>query len=200
MQAPRLRGLALAIVLALLVVASSASATSLVLRPAKPAASMSLDELEHFQVRAVAHYRGAARVCARVRPVSSAARAHCSWFRHAVRWTSRELAETRSRIEARVAARQLAATSYATASWYGPGFYGHGMACGGVLTETTIGVAHRTLPCGTRLTICYSGRCIVTSVVDRGPFVPGRDFDLTGGLKVFLGFGSVGPVSWRLGP
>jgi rare lipoprotein A len=38
------------------------------------------------------------------------------------------------------------------ASWYGPGLYGNGTSCGGMLTPSRIGVAHKSLPCGTRVT------------------------------------------------
>jgi hypothetical protein len=71
-------------------------------------------------------------------------------------------------------------------SWYGPGFYGHGGACGmfgaNGLDKGDIGVAHRTLPCGTRVTMRYNGVTVVTRVVDRGPYVAGRIFDMTRGL------------------
>ena len=71
-------------------------------------------------------------------------------------------------------------------SWYGPGFYGHNGACGmfgaNGLDKTDIGVAHRTLPCGTKVTFRYNGVTVVTRVVDRGPYVPGRIFDMTRGL------------------
>jgi rare lipoprotein A len=65
------------------------------------------------------------------------------------------------------------------ATWYGPGLYGNALACGGTLTEKTLGVAHRTLPCGTRVALLYRGRSLTVKVVDRGPFGTGADFDLT---------------------
>ncbi|HUQ43226.1 MAG TPA: septal ring lytic transglycosylase RlpA family protein [Candidatus Limnocylindria bacterium] len=71
-------------------------------------------------------------------------------------------------------------------SWYGPGFNGNGGACGmfgaNGLGPEDIGVAHRTLPCGTRVTFRYNGRTVVTQVKDRGPYVDGRQFDMTRGL------------------
>ncbi|HEU4976084.1 MAG TPA: septal ring lytic transglycosylase RlpA family protein [Baekduia sp.] len=82
----------------------------------------------------------------------------------------------------------------AFASWYGPGFYGHAMACGGTLTAGTLGVAHKTLPCGTMVTLRYGNRSVRVPVVDRGPYVAGRDFDLTAATKARLGFGSTGVV------
>ena len=61
-------------------------------------------------------------------------------------------------------------------SWYGPGFYGKRTACGYAMTKSLIGVAHRTLPCGTKVTFRNpaNGRTITTKVVDRGPYVSGR--------------------------
>lgn len=70
----------------------------------------------------------------------------------------------------------------ALASWYGPGLYGNKMACGGTLSTTTLGVAHKTLRCGTRIRICFR-RCATVRVVDRGPYVGGREFDLTSATK-----------------
>jgi len=80
------------------------------------------------------------------------------------------------------------------ASWYGPGFYGNTTACGGTLGAGTLGVAHRWLPCGTRVTFRYGGRSVTVPVIDRGPYVAGRDWDLTGAAKSRLGFGSTGTV------
>ncbi|MFT4048404.1 MAG: septal ring lytic transglycosylase RlpA family protein [Solirubrobacterales bacterium] len=80
------------------------------------------------------------------------------------------------------------------ASWYGPGLYGGGLACGGSLSPNTVGVAHKTLPCGTRVTFKVGNRVVTARVIDRGPYVSGRDWDLTGALKRKLGFGSTGTV------
>jgi peptidoglycan lytic transglycosylase len=82
----------------------------------------------------------------------------------------------------------------AAASYYGPGLYGNGVACGGTLKPGTIGVAHKSLPCGTRLTIRYHGRQARAKVIDRGPYVAGREFDLTEALRSKLGFGGVGTI------
>lgn len=75
------------------------------------------------------------------------------------------------------------------ATWYGPGFYGNGMACGRTLTQETHGIAHRTLPCGTLVDLTYRGRRIAVRVVDRGPF-SGATVDLTSRTKQYLGFTS----------
>lgn len=79
----------------------------------------------------------------------------------------------------------------AGASWYGGG---GNLACGGRLTSSTIGVANKTLPCGTWLTLRYGGRNVRVQVIDRGPYVAGREFDLTEATKRALGFGDVGTV------
>ena len=80
------------------------------------------------------------------------------------------------------------------ASWYGPGLYGNKLACGGRLSPGTVGVAHKTLPCGTRVTLHNRGRTLTVKVVDRGPYVGGRFYDLTAATKQKLGFGSTGTV------
>ncbi|MEI7889406.1 MAG: septal ring lytic transglycosylase RlpA family protein [Actinomycetes bacterium] len=80
----------------------------------------------------------------------------------------------------------------AGASWYG--LYGDPVACGGVLHRNTVGVAHKTLPCGTKVTISYHGRTIVAKVIDRGPYIAGREFDLTGAAARALHFDGVGTI------
>jgi peptidoglycan lytic transglycosylase len=82
----------------------------------------------------------------------------------------------------------------AFASWYGPGFYGRRTACGQTVSDSIRGVAHRTLPCGTRLTLRRGDRIVRARVVDRGPYSAGREFDLTPAVKRALGFGSTGTV------
>jgi rare lipoprotein A len=82
----------------------------------------------------------------------------------------------------------------AEASYYGPGLYGGALACGGTLEPGTLGVAHKTLPCGTMVRLRYHGQTITVPVVDRGPYVAGRDFDLTEATKAKLGFPSTGVV------
>ena len=80
------------------------------------------------------------------------------------------------------------------ASWYGPGFYGNRTACGQTFTSRLVGVAHRSLPCGYRVTIRYNDRYRTVRVVDRGPYVRGRHFDLTEALRNYLGFDGVDTV------
>lgn len=82
----------------------------------------------------------------------------------------------------------------AVASWYGPGLYGNKLGCGGHLSPSTIGVAHKRLPCGSKVTLRYKGHTVRATVVDRGPFVGGREFDLTAATKTKLHFGSTGRI------
>jgi rare lipoprotein A len=77
------------------------------------------------------------------------------------------------------------------ASWYGGGGT---TACGGTLTSGTLGVANKTLPCGTIVTFHYGNRTLSVPVIDRGPYVEGREYDLTEATKYALGFGSTGDV------
>ena len=82
----------------------------------------------------------------------------------------------------------------ALASWYGPGLYGNALGCGGRLSPGTVGVAHKSLPCGTKLVLRKGSRIVRARVIDRGPYVGGREFDLTAATKYRLGFGSTGTV------
>jgi hypothetical protein len=76
----------------------------------------------------------------------------------------------------------------AKATWYGPGFYGHRTACGKRMSRTLLGVAHRRLPCGTKVDLLYRGHTITVPVVDRGPFANGAQWDLTAATAQRLGF------------
>jgi rare lipoprotein A len=60
------------------------------------------------------------------------------------------------------------------ATFYGPGFYGNKTACGARLTKTMIGVANRTLPCGSTVSLLFKGRTLAVPVIDRGPLAARR--------------------------
>jgi rare lipoprotein A (peptidoglycan hydrolase) len=88
----------------------------------------------------------------------------------------------------------------ARATWFGPGFYGRHTACGQVMSHALLGVAHRTLPCGTPVAIFYDGKSITVPVIDRGPFANGARYDLTSGVAQTLGMkqtSTVGVVPQR---
>jgi rare lipoprotein A len=73
------------------------------------------------------------------------------------------------------------------ATWFGPGFYGKQTACGQTLTPGVVGVANRTLPCGTLVKVTYKGHSLTVPVLDRGPYGHGADWDLTAGAAEALG-------------
>jgi rare lipoprotein A len=69
--------------------------------------------------------------------------------------------------------------SAAIATQYGRGSYGSRTACGTILRPSTIGVAHKSLPCGTLVEFYYRGATIKAPVIDRGPYANGAIWDLT---------------------
>ena len=83
-----------------------------------------------------------------------------------------------------------------TASWYGPGFYENRLPCWRWLEANNLpiqflpdtwGVAHKTLPCGTMLVLTHGSNTITVPVVDRGPYIAGRELDLSPRIKAALG-------------
>jgi rare lipoprotein A len=72
------------------------------------------------------------------------------------------------------------------ATLYGPGFYGRQTACGVTLRRRTIGVANRTLKCGTEVQIYYKGSVLTVPVIE-GPYAHGANWDLTMGAARALG-------------
>jgi rare lipoprotein A len=82
----------------------------------------------------------------------------------------------------------------ALASWYGPGLYGMRTGCGGNLGTSQLGVAHKTLPCGTKVTLRHHGRVVRVPVIDRGPYSGAREFDLTAATARRLKFKGYGTI------
>lgn len=79
-----------------------------------------------------------------------------------------------------VAAFLLAAPANASvASYYGGKFHGRKTANGERFDKHALTCAHRTYPFNTRLRITYHGKSAVCRVNDRGPFIVGRDIDLS---------------------
>jgi rare lipoprotein A len=76
----------------------------------------------------------------------------------------------------------------ALASWYDDA---GSTACG---FHAGLGVANRSLPCGTRVMLRYGNRSVTAVVDDRGPYAGGRDWDLNQNTASALGFGGVGTV------
>jgi hypothetical protein len=83
---------------------------------------------------------------------------------------------------------------YAQASWYGPGLYGGHLGCGGTLSPGRLGVANKSLPCGAEITLRHGHHRLRVRVIDRGPYVGGREFDLTAATAQRLHFSGHGAI------
>jgi rare lipoprotein A len=77
-------------------------------------------------------------------------------------------------------------TKAQVATWFGPGFYGQKTACGQTMSPVIVGVASRTLPCGTLVLVDYKGHQLTVPVIDRGPYAHGATWDLTWGAASAL--------------
>lgn len=87
----------------------------------------------------------------------------------------------------------------ALATWFGPGFYGQETACGQTLTPAVVGVANRTLPCGTLVKFSYKGHTATVPVIDRGPYAHnGAMWDLTSGAASALGMNDTARLNTRV--
>jgi peptidoglycan lytic transglycosylase len=112
------------------------------------------------------------------------------------RWKPRYIGQFRTRALVGGAAHTASASPElplnvfrpAVATWYGPGFYGKKTACGLEMTEDLVGVAHRSLPCGTNVAVHYGSTTVVLPVVDRGPYSGEAKWDLTAAAANMLGF------------
>jgi len=75
------------------------------------------------------------------------------------------------------------------ASWYGKSFNGKRTASGSRFNASRLTAAHRTLHLGTKVKVTEmrSGRSVVVEITDRGPYLPGRDIDLSYAAAQALG-------------
>jgi len=89
-------------------------------------------------------------------------------------------------------------TDYVTASWYGPKFHGRPTASGERFNMYSMTCAHKEFPFGTRLRVTYlkNNRSVVVTVNDRGPFISGRDLDLSYAAAKEIGL--IGPGVGRV--
>ncbi len=76
-----------------------------------------------------------------------------------------------------LSAPAVAAESMLT-SWYGSYFHGRTTANGETYNMYGNTAAHKTLPFGTKLLVCYDG-CAIVRINYRGPYVGGRQLDLS---------------------
>jgi len=75
------------------------------------------------------------------------------------------------------------------ASWYGPKFHGKFTANGEVYDQMAFTAAHKQLKFGTLLKVTNprNGRSVIVRINDRGPYIEGRDLDLSKGAAIELG-------------
>jgi len=75
-----------------------------------------------------------------------------------------------------------------TASWYGDPFHGRRTANGEIYDKNSWVMATRHLPLGAYAKVRYNGRECIVRVIDRGPYIPGRRYDVSEAVARFLGF------------
>jgi len=68
--------------------------------------------------------------------------------------------------------------------------------CGTLLRPKTLGVDHPVLPCGAKIFVAFGGKTVLTTVVDRGPFTPRPDFEVTPALADLLHLKGVQAIRW----
>jgi len=75
------------------------------------------------------------------------------------------------------------------ASWYGPKFHGKMTANGEIYDQMVFTAAHKNLSFGTllKVTNIKNGRSVIVRINDRGPYIEGRDLDLSKGAAIELG-------------
>lgn len=71
-------------------------------------------------------------------------------------------------------------------SWYGPGFHGNLTANGEVYDQMAYTAAHKSLPFGTKLRVCFQG-CVDVRINDRGPYIGKRELDVSRGVAEAIG-------------
>lgn len=92
-------------------------------------------------------------------------------------------------------AAEMAHAEQMVASWYGPGFEGATTASGETFNPNDYTAAHKTLPFGTKLIVTYNGRSVVVRINDRGPYVAGRDLDLSQAAAEYIGLTAAGEAT-----
>jgi len=75
------------------------------------------------------------------------------------------------------------------ASWYGPKFHGKFTANGEVYNQMALTAAHKNLSFGTLLKITNpkNSKSVIVRINDRGPYIEGRELDLSKGAAIELG-------------
>ena len=78
------------------------------------------------------------------------------------------------------------ATNSMLSSWYGGYFHGRTTANGETYNMYGHTAAHKSLPFGTKLRVCYQG-CVDVRINDRGPYIGARELDLSYGAAKAIG-------------
>jgi rare lipoprotein A len=91
-------------------------------------------------------------------------------------------------------------TQVGTASWYGPGFHGQETASGETFDQHALTAAHRTLPLGTeaKVTNLETGQSVNVTINDRGPYVQGRQLDLSQAAAKQIGLTKTGVAKVKI--
>ena len=86
------------------------------------------------------------------------------------------------------------------ASWYGPKFHGKLTANGEIYNQMALTAAHKSLKFGTLLKVTNpkNGRSVIVRINDRGPYIEGRDLDLSKGAAIELGMLKKGVVRVKI--
>lgn len=78
------------------------------------------------------------------------------------------------------------------ASYYDYSHAGLSTASGEPYDPAGFTAAHRTMPFGTQLLVSHGGASVQVTVNDRGPYVDGRDIDLSGAAADAIGLTNLG--------
>jgi len=86
------------------------------------------------------------------------------------------------------------------ASWYGPGFHGRKTANGEIYDQMSFTAAHKSLKFGTLLKITNqkNNKSVVIRINDRGPYIHGRDLDLSKAAALELGMVRKGVARFKV--
>jgi rare lipoprotein A len=138
----------------------------------------------------VARTLAAAMLCLALTPAQAKQTPHAEPIKHKVHTHDAHATRAEQKAEKKKAERpdqpwRMIASVY---------WEGNRVATGRRFDPNAMTCAHKTLPFGTRLLVTYGGSVVEVVVNDRGPFVQGRDIDLTRGVAKVLHFSGVGRV------
>jgi len=88
---------------------------------------------------------------------------------------------------------------HALAASHGSAFSGGTTSCGYQIDKRSLGIAHPTLPCNTKIYLLFKGQQVLTQVIASGrkAAAAGHEFELTPALATRIGLKKTQPVKWR---